>query len=80
MPKLPPEPRKRLTQDSRKQLPENPSEENLRKQAKHLAKEESLQLAAAQRQLLLFRIRVPKLGRADEGGHRGPRLLVRSAA
>jgi ATP-dependent Lon protease len=48
-----PEPRKRLTQDSRKQLPENPSEENLRKQAKHLAKEESLQLAAAQRQLAI---------------------------
>ena len=37
----------------RKRLPENPSEENLRKQAKHLAKEEGLQLAAAQRRLAI---------------------------
>src|ERR1700678_579269 len=35
----------------RKRLPQNPSEENLRKQAKRLAKEEGLQLAAAQRLL-----------------------------
>lgn len=34
-----------------KRLPENPSEENLRKQAKGLAKEKGLQLAAAQREL-----------------------------
>jgi ATP-dependent Lon protease len=34
-----------------KRLPENPSEENLRKQAKQLAKDEGLQLAAAQRRL-----------------------------
>ncbi len=34
----------------RKRLPENPSEENLRKQAKGLAKEKDLQLAAAQRE------------------------------
>ncbi len=37
----------------RKRLPENPSEENLRKQAKRLAKQEGLQLAAAQRQLAI---------------------------
>jgi ATP-dependent Lon protease len=37
----------------RKGLPRNPSEENLRKQAKRLAKEESLQLAAAQRRLAI---------------------------
>jgi ATP-dependent Lon protease len=37
----------------RKRLPHNPSEENLRKQAKRLAKEESLQLAAAQRRLAI---------------------------
>jgi ATP-dependent Lon protease len=37
----------------RKRLPENPSEENLRKQAKHLAKEEGLQLAAAQLRLAI---------------------------
>jgi len=35
----------------RKRLPENPSEENLRKQAKRLATQEDLQLAAAQRRL-----------------------------
>jgi ATP-dependent Lon protease len=38
---------------SRKRLPENPSEENLRKQAKRLAKQEGLQLAAAQRRLAI---------------------------
>lgn len=37
----------------RKRLPENPSEENLRKQAKRLAKSEDLQLAAAQRKLAI---------------------------
>ena len=41
------------SQGPRKRLPENPSEENLRKQAKHLAKQEGLQLAAAQRQLAI---------------------------
>src|SRR5215469_8855363 len=35
----------------RKRLPQNPSEENLRKLAKQLAKDEGLQLAAAQRRL-----------------------------
>jgi len=39
------------TQTPRKRLPENPSEENLRKQAKQVAKAEGLQLAAAQRRL-----------------------------
>jgi ATP-dependent Lon protease len=37
----------------RKRLPQNPSEENLRKQAKQLAKKEGLQLAAAQRRLAI---------------------------
>jgi ATP-dependent Lon protease len=37
----------------RKRLPENPSEENLRKQAKRLATHEDLQLAAAQRRLAI---------------------------
>jgi ATP-dependent Lon protease len=37
----------------RKRLPNNPSEENLRKQAKLLAKKEGLQLAAAQRRLAI---------------------------
>ncbi len=37
----------------RKRLPEHPSEENLRKQAKQLAKKEGLQLAAAQRRLAI---------------------------
>jgi ATP-dependent Lon protease len=37
----------------RKRLPEHPSEENLRKQAKRLAKQEGLQLAAAQRRLAI---------------------------
>ncbi len=36
-----------------KRLPEHPSEENLRKQAKRLAKQEGLQLAAAQRRLAI---------------------------
>lgn len=40
-------------QGPRKRLPENPSEENLRKRAKRLAKEEGLQLAAAQRRLAI---------------------------
>jgi ATP-dependent Lon protease len=39
------------SQGPRKRLPENPSAENLRKQAKQLAKDEGLQLAAAQRRL-----------------------------
>jgi len=38
---------------SRKRLPEDPSEENLRKQAKRLAKQEGLQLPAAQRRLAI---------------------------
>jgi ATP-dependent Lon protease len=38
-------------QGPRKRLPNNPSEENLRKQAKQLARDEGLQLAAAQRRL-----------------------------
>ncbi|MFZ2062955.1 MAG: LON peptidase substrate-binding domain-containing protein [Candidatus Binatus sp.] len=37
----------------RKRLPNNPSEENLRKQAKRLAAQENLQLAAAQRRLAI---------------------------
>jgi hypothetical protein len=37
----------------RKRLPNNPSEENLRKQAKRLAAQEDLQLAAAQRRLAI---------------------------
>jgi ATP-dependent Lon protease len=37
----------------RKRLPNNPSEENLRKQAKRLASRDGLQLAAAQRQLAI---------------------------
>jgi len=40
-----------MSHGPRKRLPQNPSEENLRKQAKRLAKEEGLQLAAAQRRL-----------------------------
>jgi ATP-dependent Lon protease len=39
------------TQQPRKRLPEHPSAENLRKQARRLANEEGLQLAAAQRRL-----------------------------
>lgn len=41
------------SQGPRKRLPQNPSEENLRKQAKRLAKEEGLQLAVAQRRLAI---------------------------
>ncbi len=41
------------SQGPRKRLPENPSEENLRKQAKRLAAQEDLQLAAAQRRLAI---------------------------
>lgn len=37
----------------RQRLPEHPSEENLRKQAKRLARDEGLQLAAAQRRLAI---------------------------
>jgi ATP-dependent Lon protease len=40
-------------QGPRKRLPNNPSEENLRKQAKRLAAQEDLQLAAAQRRLAI---------------------------
>ena len=40
-------------QGPRKRLPNNPSEENLRKQAKQLAKDDGLQLAAAQRRLAI---------------------------
>jgi ATP-dependent Lon protease len=39
------------SQGPRKRLPQNPSEENLRKQAKRLAAQEDLQLAVAQRRL-----------------------------
>ena len=41
------------SQGPRKRLPKNPSEENLRKQAKRLPQEEGLQLAAAQRRLAI---------------------------
>ncbi len=41
------------SKEPRKRLPQNPSEENLRKQAKHLAKEEGVQLAAAQHRLAI---------------------------
>jgi ATP-dependent Lon protease len=41
------------SQVPRKRLPNNPSEENLRKQAKRLAAQEDLQLAAAQRRLAI---------------------------
>ena len=40
-------------QEPRNRLPNNPSEENLRKQAKQLAKDDGLQLAAAQRRLAI---------------------------
>ena len=56
------------SKEPRKRLPENPSEENLRKQAKQLGKEESLQLAAAQRRL------------ASEYGYRNWAELMRSVA
>jgi ATP-dependent Lon protease len=52
----------------RKRLPENPSEENLRKRAKHLAKQEGLQLAAAQRRM------------AIEYGHRNWAELMRAVS
>jgi ATP-dependent Lon protease len=52
----------------RKRLPNNPSEENLRKQAKRLATQEGLQLAAAQRQL------------AIEYGYKNWAELMRAAA
>jgi ATP-dependent Lon protease len=41
------------SKEPRKRLPQNPSEENLRKQAKRLAAQEGLQLAAAQRRLAI---------------------------
>jgi ATP-dependent Lon protease len=41
------------SQGPRKRLPNNPSEENLRKRAKRLAAQEGLQLAAAQRRLAI---------------------------
>ena len=41
------------SKEPRKRLPQNPSEENLRKQAKGLANKEGLQLAAAQRRLAI---------------------------
>ena len=41
------------SKEPRKRLPQNPSEENLRKQAKRLATQEDLQLAAAQRRLAI---------------------------
>jgi Lon protease-like protein len=56
------------SQGPRKRLPENPSEENLRKQAKQLAKEAGLQLAAAQRRL------------AIEYGYRNWAALMRAVA
>lgn len=54
--------------EPRKRLPASPSEENLRKQAKQLAKDKGLQLAAAQRQL------------ANEYGHRNWAELMRAVA
>lgn len=51
-----------------KRLPQNPSEENLRKQAKQLAKAEDIQLAAAQRRL------------ANEYGYRNWAELMRAVA
>jgi len=56
------------SKEPRKRLPQNPSEENLRKQAKHLAKDEGLQLAAAQRRL------------AIEYGYRNWAELIRAVA
>jgi ATP-dependent Lon protease len=56
------------SKEPRKRLPQNPSEENLRKRAKHLAKEEGLQLAAAQRRL------------AIEYGYRNWAELIRAVA
>lgn len=54
------------SKEPRKRLPQNPSEENLRKQAKQLAKVESVQLAAAQRRL------------ANEYGYRNWAELMRA--
>ena len=56
------------SQEPRKRLPENPSAENLRKQAKQLAKGETVQLAAAQRRL------------ANEYGYRNWAELMRAVA
>jgi ATP-dependent Lon protease len=56
------------SKEPRKRLPQNPSEENLRKQAKQLAKDEGLQLAAAQRRL------------AIEYGYRNWAELIRAVA
>jgi ATP-dependent Lon protease len=56
------------SQGPRKRLPKNPSEENLRKQAKQLAKDEGLQLAAAQHRL------------ATEYGYRNWSELMRAVA
>ena len=56
------------SQGPHKRLPENPSEENLRKQAKRLAKDEGLQLAAAQRRI------------AIEYGYRNWAALMRAVA
>ena len=50
-------------------LPTRPSKEHLRKQAKRLAKEQSLGLAAAQRRLAR-RLRRRQLGGAHEAGRR----------
>ena len=55
-------------QGPRRRLPNNPSEENLRKQAKQLAKDEGLQLAAAQRRI------------AIEYGYRNWAELIRAVA
>src|SRR6476620_5696239 len=55
-------------QAPQRRLPANPSQENLRKQAKRLAKAEGLRLAAAQRHL------------AAEYGHRTWADLMRAAA
>jgi hypothetical protein len=52
----------------RERLPEHPSEENLRKQAKRLARQEGVQLAAAQRRL------------AIEYGYRNWAELIRAVA
>ena len=56
-----------IPQGPKRRLPANPSQENLRKQAKGLAKAEGLRLAAAQRRL------------ANEYGHRTWAELMRAA-
>ena len=56
-----------IPQGPQRRLPANPSQENLRKQAKGLAKAEGLRLAAAQRRL------------ANEYGHRTWAELMRAA-